>query len=112
VKVECHCKNVIIEVDKPKQVTECNCSICNRYMSLWGYYQIEEPKIDIGHYGTDSYSWGDNELDFIRCGNCGCITHYQTKEGQKDPRVAINFGLARSQVADVQVRYFAGADMQ
>ena len=109
-KVACHCNNVMIEVDKPGQVTQCNCSICSSYMSLWGYFQIGEPKIDIGDYGTDSYSWGDNELDFIRCANCGCTTHYQTKEGQTDPRVAINFGLSRSLVADVKVRYFDGAN--
>ena len=61
-KVECHCNNVIIEVDKPKQITECNCSICSRYMSLWGYYGIEELKIEIGAFGTDVYSWGGRVL--------------------------------------------------
>ena len=109
-KVKCHCNNVIIEVDKPKQLTECNCSICSRYMSLWGYYEVEEPKIEIGDYGTDSYSWGDQGLDFIRCKKCGCVTHYQTKEGQSDPRVAINFRLSIALVADVPVRYFDGAN--
>ena len=109
-KVECHCNNVIIEVDKPKQITECNCSICSRYMSLWGYYGIEELKIEIGAFGTDVYSWGGQGLDFIRCSNCGCVTHYQTKEGQPDPRVAVNFGLARPLVADLPIRYFNGAN--
>ncbi|MFT5708534.1 MAG: hypothetical protein ACI9ES_002837 [Oceanospirillaceae bacterium] len=108
-KVECHCSNVIIEVDKPKQVTECNCSICSSYMSLWGYYPLDESKVSIGSYGTDSYSWGDHELDFIRCKKCGCVTHYRTKEGQTDPQLAVNFSLVRNIIMDVPVRYFDGA---
>ena len=105
----CHCGNVKITVKKPMEVTECNCSICSRYMSLWGYYEANEPKIDIGSKGVSSYSCGDNELNFIRCSNCGCVTHYETKPGQPDPMVAINFGMARSSVSDIPIRYFNGA---
>jgi hypothetical protein len=109
-ELSCHCGNIKIDVNKPEKVTRCNCSICSRYMSLWGYYSPEQPKISIGSYGTDSYSWGDKELDFVRCANCGCVTHYQTKAGQSDPRVAINFGMARGYVTDVPIRYFNGAE--
>ena len=108
-ELSCHCKNVTIEVEVPDRVTQCNCSICSRYMSLWGYYEPDEPKINIGNDGINSYSWGDDELDFIRCANCGCITHYETKAGQSDPRIAINFGLARDLIADIPIRYFNGA---
>jgi len=93
----------------PNEITECNCSICSRYQSLWGYYEPSEPKIEIGSKGVSSYSWGDHELNFIRCTNCGCVTHYETKPGQPDPVVAINFGMARSLVSNVPVRYFNGA---
>lgn len=96
---------------KPKQVTQCNCSICSRYMSLWGYYQPNEVKIEIGSYGASSYSWGDEELDFIHCSNCGCVTHYKTKPNQPDPRVAVNFNMDKQQVTNVPIRYFNGAEM-
>jgi hypothetical protein len=109
-ELSCHCKNVTIEVEAPSIVTQCNCSICSRYMALWGYYEPDEPVINIGKAGINSYSWGDDELNFIRCANCGCITHYETKVGQPDPKVAINFGLARAVVADISVRYFNGAE--
>ena len=109
-KLYCHCSNVKITVDKPAQLTECNCSICSRYMSLWGYYQPDESKIEIGDQGVNSYSWGDNELNFIRCSNCGCVTHYEIKPGLPTPKVAINFGMARQQVSDIPVRYFNGAE--
>lgn len=109
-KLSCHCTNVKISVSTPSQVTECNCSICSRYASLWGYYMPNEPEIEIGSAGVHSYSWGDNELDFIRCANCGCVTHYITKEGQPEPKIAINFGLARKEVSGIPVRYFNGAN--
>lgn len=109
-EISCHCNNVKIEVAKPASVTQCNCSICSRYMSLWGYYPPAEPTIEIGAQGTDAYSWGDHELEFIRCAKCGCVTHYQTASGQPDAKIAINFGLARDQVSDVPVRYFNGAE--
>ena len=109
-ELSCHCGNIKIEASEPSQVTECNCSICSRYMSLWGYYQPNEPKIEVGPYGFDSYSWGDKELNFIRCSNCGCVTHYETKPGQPKGKVAVNFGMAREQVSAVPVRYFNGAE--
>lgn len=108
-EISCHCGNVRIDVKKPDRVTECNCSICSRYMCLWGYYEPDGPDIKIGEQGTHSYSWGDHELDFIRCAKCGCVTHYETKPGQPEPRVAINFGLARDLVSEVPVRHFDGA---
>jgi hypothetical protein len=109
-QLSCHCGNVKIEVEAPVQVTECNCSICSRYASLWGYYDPAQPDISVGSHGTDSYAWGDKDLDFIRCSNCGCVTHYQTRAGRGEPRVAINFGLDRGAVRDVPVRYFDGAE--
>lgn len=108
-QLSCHCGNVKVEVEMPERVTHCNCSICSRYMSLWGYYDPEQPKIGVGSGGTDSYSWGDKQLDFIRCSNCGCVTHYRTKAGEVDPKVAVNFGMDRETVRDVPVRHFDGA---
>lgn len=108
-ELSCHCGNIKIEVDMPEQVTECNCSICRRYMALWGYFEAGDPVIEIGSEGCQSYSWGDHELDFIRCKKCGCVTHYKTKLGQDNPFVAVNFGMARSLVSAVPIRYFNGA---
>lgn len=109
-ELSCHCGNIRIKTEFPDQVTECNCSICRRYMSLWAYYEPGEPVIEIGPEGVQSYSWGDHELDFMRCSRCGCVTHYQTKPGQDKPVVAINFGMARALVSSVPIRYFNGAE--
>ena len=107
--ISCHCGNVRISANEPQILTQCNCSICSRYAALWGYYPPDEPLITIGAYGTHDYCWGDQEIDFFRCAHCGCVTHYQTKPGQPDPKIALNYGLARKQVADIPVRFFDGA---
>ncbi len=107
-ELSCHCRKVIIEVPKPSTVTQCNCSMCCRYMSLCDHYTIDEPKVLIGSFGMASYSWGDQELDFIRCGNCGGVTHY--KSGRHDPEIAVNFCLSRKEIYDVPIKYFDGAN--
>ncbi len=108
-KLSCHCGNIKIDVEVPEELTQCNCSICSRYMSLWGYYQIGEPTIEIKEKGYNSYSCGNKELNFIRCANCGCVTHYETKVNHPDPRIAINFSLVRQLISQIPVRYFNGA---
>lgn len=109
-ELSCHCKNINIIAGEPKELTQCNCSICSRYMCLWGYYLPEEPNINIGSFGLDSYSWGDEELDFFRCSNCGCVTHYATKPGQPNPKIALNFRLSSQSVKGIPARYFNGAE--
>ena len=111
-KTSCHCGNIRIEVEAPAQVTSCNCSLCSRYQALWGYYQPQQVKIEARPGCESSYIWGDKELEFIRCSNCGCVTHYRTLPDQPDPRIAVNFRMTLdSTVADIPVRYFDGKNM-
>ena len=63
----CHCGAVRIEVPAaPATTTDCNCSICRRYGTLWAYY-------------PDGYVRGDRTLRFVRCRACGCwcVTHWE-----------------------------------
>ncbi|NKB38598.1 MAG: aldehyde-activating protein [Gammaproteobacteria bacterium] len=107
--LRCHCNNITIEAPLPEQVTICNCSICSRYQSLWGYYRPEEVKIDIGTKGASSYIWGDRVIEFVSCSSCSCITHYRSLPGQSEPRVALNFRMSSEDaIADVPIRYFDG----
>jgi hypothetical protein len=110
-KLNCHCKNVVIHASKPSQLTSCNCSICSRYQTLWGYYEPGQVEIEIGSFGIKSYIWGDKEIEFIHCVNCGCVTHYQTLEGSADPRVALNFRMASDTlISAIPLRVFNGKD--
>jgi hypothetical protein len=108
-KLTCHCNNIQIDIELPSQVTSCNCSICSRYKALWGYYDPRDVKILVGDAGESFYLWGDKELEFVRCSNCGCVTHYRTILGDSEPRIAVNFRLADEEsIAEIPVRYFNG----
>lgn len=111
-KLSCDCKNIEINVTPPTQVTICNCSICSRYQSLWGYYSPAEVKITIGMRGKNVYLRGDREIEFVRCANCGCITHYQTLPEDNDPLVAVNFRMTTQDLMkDIPVRYHNGKEV-
>ena len=105
----CHCGAVRIEVEAaPNEVTNCNCSICRRYGTLWAYYS---PKAVRVQGATDIYMWGDRELEFHRCKTCGCITHWAAVDKTRD-RMGVNARLMPPEIlAMASVRHFDGASM-
>ena len=111
-KTSCHCGNITIEVAPPVQVTSCNCSICTRYQALWGYYPPDQVRVEVQADGESVYAWGDRELEFVRCANCGCVTHYRTLPGQPKPKIGVNFRMVlEDSVEGVPVRHFDGKNM-
>jgi len=92
--VACHCRNLQVEIDQmPEFLADCNCSICRSYSALWGYYEPSQVIVRVGSLGSSSYIWGDQQLKFMRCSSCGCVTHYVTTELCSEDRVAVNFRL-------------------
>ncbi|TVZ37423.1 hypothetical protein P886_1764 [Alteromonadaceae bacterium 2753L.S.0a.02] len=111
-EVKCHCGNIAISVDLPKQVTSCNCSICSRYQTLWAYYAPGDVEISVAENGEQNYCWGDRELEFVRCAHCGCITHYRTVAGEGEAKVAVNFRMVDAElIANIPIRYFNGKEL-
>ncbi|KZN55780.1 GFA family protein [Pseudoalteromonas luteoviolacea] len=108
----CHCGNVVIELStKIDQVTSCNCSICHRYGAIWGYFKLDEVKIESNTGRIDSYKHGDEYLDFHHCAHCGCVTHYTPREKAQSERMAVNLRMFEKGLLDeVSIRYFDGAD--
>ncbi|QUJ66647.1 aldehyde-activating protein [Photobacterium sp. GJ3] len=109
---QCHCGNVKLTIARlTETATRCNCSLCSRYATLWGYLTESEVDISVGRYGTEHYSHGDKCIDFHRCGHCGCITHYSTTAKVESDRLAVNYNLFSStEIASVRVRLFDGAE--
>lgn len=107
----CHCGSVRVEVPrKPRRLTSCNCSICRRYGTLWAYYKAADVRIHCARGATRGYSWGDKSLRFVRCGKCGCVTHWEATHPTANSRVGINAGnLDPDTIANVRVRRFDGA---
>jgi len=111
-KGACHCGAVTFELARPPEWrSECNCSICRRLGTLWGYFREEEVRF-AGHPGaTEAYAWGDRTLAFHRCGTCGCTTHWQRLVSRPENRMGVNTRLLDPRdTAGIRIRHFDGAD--
>ena len=54
---------------------------------------------------------GDKCIEFYHCKTCGCTTHYESIEKDKDSRIAVNTRMMRREdVSDIALRTFDGAD--
>ena len=81
----CHCGAVILELQKkPKQLTQCNCSLCRRYGALWANFQRKSVRVIAKRNALQSYSWKDKRFEFFRCSVCGCVTHYERTDKRED----------------------------
>lgn len=107
----CHCGAVRIEIPRrPRSLTNCNCSICRRYGTLWAYYKASEVSITAAPDTLSDYSWGERSIRFVRCNTCGCVTHWepmQIKEGSRRGVNARNFDPAA--LGEVRIRKLDGA---
>jgi len=108
IEASCHCGAVNLKIGRaPQDLTDCNCSLCRRYGALWAYYSPKEVEVS-GQ--TDIYMWGRRNIEFHRCKQCGCLTHWSPADKSYD-RMAINARLAAPQiVAAARTRHFDGAE--
>ena len=111
IESSCHCGAVKLEIQvAPAEVTECNCSICRRYGALWAYYSPAIVRIVATGTATDFYLWGDKSIEFHRCRNCGCVTHW-VAAAQPADRMGVNARLMTPEVlAATRRRCLDGAD--
>ena len=109
---QCHCGNVTIVIPELTETgTSCNCSICSRYGSIWGYFTEKEVKVSVGEHAICSYSHGEKTINFIHCSRCGCVTHYTSSKSAPDARLAVNYRMFGPSVLQrINVRFFDGAD--
>ena len=108
VTATCHCGKISVEVDAaPAEVTDCNCSICRRYGTLWAYYS---PKSVCVTGATDTYQRSEKRLFFHRCPDCGCVSHWTPADPARD-HMGVNARLMPMEVlAKARVRHLDGAD--
>ena len=107
----CHCGAVRVDIPrKPRRLTNCNCSICRRYGTLWAYYKVGDVTVHAAPGAVAEYSWGDRTLKFVRCVTCGCITHWEPTKANRDSRMGVNArNLEPGAIAAVRVRRLDGA---
>lgn len=108
----CHCGAIKVEVPrKPRSLTNCNCSICRRYGTLWAYYKAKDVRVLAASAATADYVWGDKTLKFVRCRNCGCVTHWERIPSKADSKFGVNArNFEPGAIASVRIRLLDGAD--
>jgi len=108
IHASCHCGAVTLEIDDaPREVTDCNCSICRRYGVLWAYYAPRQ--VRVGGAATDVYSWDDRAIEFHRCRTCGCVSHWSSINPLGE-RMGVNARLMDPEVLKpLRVRHLDGA---
>lgn len=106
----CHCGAVAITLaTAPTELTRCNCSLCRSYGVVWAYY--EEPDVTVPDgIETDTYAWNGRNVDFHRCRQCGCVTHWVPRQPSRKAR-GINANLMPAdRIATVPIRHRDGAN--
>lgn len=111
IRTTCHCGAVAIAIPHaPPTLTQCDCSICRRYGTLWAYFPRDEVSITAAPGATAAYVWGRKTLQFVRCRSCGCITHWEPIVPSRRQRVGVN---ARNfdplQLGSLRIRRLDGA---
>jgi hypothetical protein len=104
----CLCGAVQVAVARrPRQVTQCNCSVCRRYGTLWGYYRRGAVTITARRGALAKYPGSD--LEFVRCKTCGCVVCWDGREPGPDQRMGVNMRLFdHALMADVPVKVLDG----
>ena len=90
----CLCKTVELGVARlPRQVTQCNCSVCRRYGTLWAYYRRSAVSLDAPRGALEDCSRRARGLKFVRCRSCGCVIAWNGPGKGRDQRMGINTRL-------------------
>jgi hypothetical protein len=107
----CHCGAVrVVLPRRPRSLTNCNCSICRRYGTLWAYYRADAVRIEHERGATVDYQWGERSLRFVRCARCGCVTHWESTRPTPASRMGVNARLFEPEaLGHVPIRRLDGA---
>lgn len=111
----CHCGEVRWQLHfNPAHLTRCNCSICRRYATLWTHATEADLTVLAGEASTETYLYGDKDLEFHRCPSCGVVVYWRSHmpKGRSDgDRLAVNMNLVEppTAIAHLPIRTFDGA---
>lgn len=108
----CHCGGVRLEIERrPRQLTDCNCSICRRYGALWAYYSRRSVRVLCPPDALQAYVGRKKALEFYHCRRCGCVMfHERARKRGDETRIAINARMMAPQdVAALRIRRLDGA---
>lgn len=86
----CICGAVQVTVARaPRRLTQCNCSVCRRYGTLWAYYRRRDVTIAAPRGGLVDHAKRRGGLRFRRCAGCGCVVSWEAQR-DAEARMAVN----------------------
>ena len=75
------------------------------------YFSSENVKISAVPSSVQKYCWGDEQIAFVRCSKCGCLSHWESLDPKGADRMGVNARLFTNvDIEKIQVRRFDGAD--
>ena len=106
----CHCGRVTLIIPRaPDFINECNCSLCHKLGTIWGYF---DPAAMTVSGDTQSYTRDDCHPPALRthfCGHCSCVTHWSAASALAEGRMGVNMRLfGDAAVAGIEVRRVDG----
>jgi hypothetical protein len=106
----CLCKAVKLgAARRPRQVTQCNCSVCRSYGTLWAYYQRSAVSITAPRGALEHYTVRKGGLKFVRCRSCGCVICWELPGKGGDLRMGLNTRLLdQALMASVPIKVLDG----
>jgi hypothetical protein len=109
VEGSCLCGAVQIRVDRaPRSVTQCNCSLCRSYGTMWAYYKRRRVTVRAARGTLVVFRRRPRGLRFSHCKTCGCVVSWENKKGADD-YMAINARLlAQDAIAQVPIKILDG----
>ncbi len=91
----CHCGRIRLTLAaQPREMTDCDCSLCTKAGVVWGYLPASEVTIEGGYrrYRRDDHP--DPWIAVGFCGHCGATTHWELlPEHAGEDRMAVNMNL-------------------
>jgi hypothetical protein len=110
ITASCHCGAVRLEIAAaPREVTDCNCSICRRLGVLWAYDSPRQVGVVGEPEATVAYIRENGSIAFHHCRVCGCASHWRRLDPASD-RMGVNARLMDPEVlAAARVRRLDGA---
>lgn len=110
VQGSCLCGGVKLSaVRKPRTLTQCNCSVCRRYGTLWAYYTRGTATVTAPRGALVRYRVKPGGLYFVHCKTCGCVTQWESPRKTPDARFALNGRLLEADaIARVPIKMLDG----
>ena len=106
----CLCQTVRLGVTQlPRQVTQCKCSVCRRYGTLWAYFRRSAVSITAPRGALENYTVRRGGLKFVRCRTCGCVICWNGPGKDPEHRMGLNTRLLdHALMANVPIKVLDG----